>query len=263
MKLVGIQLDIIWENKQANFEKVRRLLDKEAINPGSLIVLPEMFSTGFSMNVDSISEKAEKETQSFIASLAEEYHCHVLGGVVTRSADGRGRNEAVVYDAGGTEVCRYCKIHPFSYAGENSYYNPGNRIQSFMWHDFKVSPLICYDLRFPEVFRAAVGCAVTLFVVIANWPSVRLSHWETLLKARAIENQAYVIGVNRCGTDPNVNYSGHSMILDPSGNPLTMVAEQEMVIQASVNYDSLADYRSRFPALADRRKDLVTLTDGE
>ena len=257
MIVAGVQLDILWEDKRANYHRVRTLLEEQSIPPGSMIVLPEMFSTGFSMDVGSISEKSDRETEVFLSGLAAEYQCHVLGGIVSNTAEGLGRNEAVIFNAKGAEVSRYCKLHPFSFAGENDYYVPGDRIQTFGWQDFTVSPLICYDLRFPEAFRIAVGLGTTLFIVIANWPQVRQEHWEILLQARAIENQAYVIGVNRCGSDPKNSYSGHSMILDPSGKPLAMAGTQEAVILAPLDYGLLVDYRTRFPALADRRKDLI------
>ncbi len=256
MNVAAIQLNIIWENKRANYDRVRELLQEHTIQHGSLIVLPEMFSTGFSMNVQNISERSDRETEIFLSELAIDYQSYVLGGVVTSTADGRGRNEAVVFDTQGSEVIRYCKLHPFSFAGEDKHYIAGDWIQSFKWHDFTISPFICYDLRFPEAFRAAVGRGTTLFVVIANWPQTRQEHWQILLHARAIENQAYVIGVNRCGSDPNNSYSGGSMILDPSGKTLAMATEEETVIQATLDYGLLADFRARFPALADRRGDL-------
>ncbi len=256
MIVAGVQLDIIWEDKRANFDRVRCLLEKYPVQHGSLIVLPEMFSTGFSLNVENVAEKSDHETDSFLSGLAAEYQCYVLGGVATRSSEGMGRNEAVVFDTMGTEVTRYCKLHPFSFAGENDHYIPGNRIQTFGWKDFTISPFICYDLRFPEAFRVAVGRGASLFAVIANWPQVRQRHWEILLQARAIENQAYVIGVNRCGSDPKNSYAGGSMVVDPLGKPLAIGHEQETVIQATLDYGLLVDYRSRFPALTDRREDL-------
>jgi predicted amidohydrolase len=254
--VVGIQLDISWKNKQANYDKVRTLLEGQSILPGSLIVLPEMFASGFSLDVEDISEGRDRQTEGFLSALAMEYGSFVVGGVVTQTVEGLGRNEAIVFDAEGTEVTRYCKLHPFSFAGEHNYYTPGNHIQVFQWQAFTVSPFICYDLRFPEAFRGAVGLGTTLFVVIANWPQVRQAHWETLLQARAIENQAYLIGVNRCGSDPHHSYSGGSLILDPTGKPLATAGAQETVIQANLEIGLLEEYRTRFPALADRRKDL-------
>ncbi|HKG80277.1 MAG TPA: nitrilase-related carbon-nitrogen hydrolase, partial [Pyrinomonadaceae bacterium] len=123
--------------------------------------------------------------------------------------------------------------------------------------EFTVSPFICYDLRFPEIFRAAVFQGAQLFVVIANWPASRVRHWITLLKARAIENQAYVMGVNRCGNDPKLSYSGHSMIIDPRGEVLADASEVEGVISAEIDAEALAQYRREFPFLNDIHHEYV------
>src|SRR5580704_17942421 len=220
MQIIGCQTDIVWQDKLANHDRVRELLSSSPIEPGALVLLPEMFATGFSMHVDVIAEPLGGEMQTFLAELAKQLRSYVMGGVVTRAADGRGRNEAVVYDPDGRQVTRYCKLHPFSYAGETKYYQAGEAGAQFACHGFQVAPFVCYDLRFPEIFRRAVRGGAQLLAVIANWPQPRESHWLALLRARAIENQAYVVGVNRAGADPNVRYSGHSLIVGPRGETL-------------------------------------------
>lgn len=255
MRAVAVQLDIVWENKQANFRKVRELLERAQVEPESLIVLPELFATGFSMNVDAICEGVTKETEQFLQELAEQYQSCVIGGLATKAPDGRGRNEAVVYDPSGTEIARYGKLHPFSYAGETKYYIPGERPVTFPWNGFTVAPFICYDLRFPEVFRHAIQLQADLLVVIACWPQAREQHWIALLQARAIENQAYVIGLNRCGNDPTLTYSGRSRIVDPRGNVLADAESAEGTISAELDRDALAVYRREFPALSDIRNE--------
>lgn len=253
MKAIGVQLDIVWEDKPANYEKVQSLLARAEIEPASLVVLPEMFATGFSMNVQDICEEASAETETFLAAMAEQYKSCVLGGVVRRNADGLGRNEAVVFAPSGREIARYCKMHPFSFAAETEYYAPGEQTVTFQWLDFTVAPFICYDLRFPEVFRHAVQQEADLYAVIACWPALREAHWTALLKARAIENQAYVVGVNRCGNDPKLTYPGRSTIIDPRGEVLASAGAEEGTIQAELDPASLKKYRSDFPALADIR----------
>lgn len=255
MKIVGVQLDIAWEDKQANYDRVRALLDGSQVEPDSLIVLPEMFATGFSMNVDGICEDPHGKTEPFLADMARQHRSYLFAGVVTKGPDGRGRNEAICLDPSGKVVARYCKLHPFSFAGETEHYVSGDEVITFPWGGFTVSPFICYDLRFPEVFRASVRLAANLFVVIANWPQAREVHWTALLKARAIENQAYVIGVNRCGSDPKNAYSGQSMILDPRGEVMVAAGDGESVISAELDLQVLQDYRRQFPALADIRDD--------
>jgi omega-amidase len=253
MQIIGCQTDVVWEDKPANHDRVRGLLSSSAIEPGALILLPEMFATGFSMHVDAIAEPMGGETQTFLAELAEQFRCYVLGGVVTRAADGRGRNEAVVYDPDGRQVTRYCKLHPFSFAGETKYYQAGETGAVFTCHDFQVAPFVCYDLRFPEVFRQAVRRGAQLLAVIANWPQPRESHWLALLRARAIENQAYVVGVNRAGNDPHVRYGGHSLIVGPRGETLAEGGEGQELVRAEIELAPLVEYREQFPALADMR----------
>ena len=255
MKIVGCQLDITWEDKEANHEHVRELLQQASPASDSLIILPEMFATGFSMNVGKIAEDQDRPTQDFLSKIAAEHHSFVLGGVVIRSKDGRGLNQAVVYSPSGGELARYSKMHPFSYAGETEHYAPGTGIETFACNSFVFAPFICYDLRFPEAFRAATRRGAQVLAVIANWPAAREDHWLSLLKARAIENQAYVIGINRCGCDPNHSYSGRSQAINPRGEILSDAGSSQGWIQADLDLQELLSYRREFPALEDMRDD--------
>lgn len=259
MQIIGVQVNTVWEDRTATHTRVRRLLDNALIRPGALIVLPEMFATGFTMHVDRIADDDEA-TQSFMAESAVAYQAYVLGGVVTRDADGRGRNEAVVYDPQGREIARYCKRKPFTYGGEPKHYVAGTQAVTFDWQGVTVAPLICYELRFPELFRELTApvarqrdpaAGVHLFAVIANWPRERTDHWSALLRARAIENQAYLIGVNRTGDDPKLSYIGHSVILDPRGKVLDELKDEEAILTAEINLAELIAYRREFPALLD------------
>ncbi len=257
MKIFGVQLDMQWEDKAANFARVRELVTRAAPPPGALVALPEMFATGFSMNAQAIAENHGGETEQFLAALALEHQIFVIAGIVAPSGDGRGRNEAVVFSPDGNPesrpLARYCKIHPFSFGGEDRHYAAGEGIALFAWQGFRVAPFICYDLRFPEIFRAAAKRDANLFVVIANWPQVREAHWLALLRARAIENQAYVLGVNRCGSDPKLHYAGRSQIIDPRGELLADAGNDESVISAELDLNDLETYRREFSALADMR----------
>ncbi|MCY3021041.1 MAG: carbon-nitrogen family hydrolase [Planctomycetota bacterium] len=256
MNVACVQLNTAWESKPANHAKVETLLAVAEVPAGSLVLLPEMFATGFSMNVAALTDSYTHETERFLARLASRFGVHVLGGLVTTGADAKGRNEAVAVGPDGRELARYCKLHPFSYAGENSRYTPGSNVVTFPWREFTVAPFICYDLRFPEVFRHAVKRGAQLFAVLANWPAPREEHWVALLKARAIETQAFGAGVNRCGRDPAHSYSGRSMVVDPRGVVLADAGDRETVISADVDLNSLLAYRREFPALDDMRGDL-------
>src|SRR4030095_7360545 len=193
----AVQLDIAWEDKAANFARVRSLVAEADPAPDSLIILPEMFATGFSMNLAVPRQTKVGEDDSFLAELAHTHRAFVLGGVVSPSKGALGRNDAVAYSPTGEMLVRYTKIHPFSLGGEDQGHEAGTEIVTFAWQGFTVTPFVCYDLRFPEIFRAATHMGANLFVVIALWPIKRQQHWLTLLQARAIENQAYVVGVNR------------------------------------------------------------------
>jgi predicted amidohydrolase len=255
MQIIGLQLDSVWENKAANHDKVLSLLDRDKRPAGALVVLSEMFATGFSMNVDAIHDQS-RETQDFLSRTAAERKIYLMGGVVMKDeATGRGRNESVVYSPEGKEIARYCKLQPFTLGGESDHYVAGERAILFGCHEFTVAPFICYDLRFPELFRRAAARGANLIIVIASWPAMRDDHWVTLLKARAIENQAYVVGVNRCGRDPKHYHSGRSIIYDPLGRVLADAGSEEGLIEAQLELQPLLDWRRNFPALGDMRKD--------
>lgn len=253
MQVVGCQIDTVWENKPATYARITSLLEATPPPHGALVVLPEMFSTGFSLNLAKTAEGDDRLSEHFLAAMATRLKTYVLGGIVRLGANGLGRNEAVLFDMQGQESARYCKLHPFSFGQENLHFEPGDQTIIFTCHDFKIAPFICYDLRFPEIFRQTVTQGVQMFVIIANWPTVRIDHWITLLKARAIENQAYVVAVNRCGADPNMTYSGRSMIIDPQGQTLADAGSEEAVISAELEVAVVKENRRIFPALADMR----------
>jgi omega-amidase len=254
MKVIGLQPDVVWENKSANHAKVQAMIEKAEPQPGTLVVLPEMFATGFSMNVAAIHDSDSRETQDFLSHTAAEYRIYLLGGVVTKHPNGRGINQCVVYAPDGREIARYSKLHPFTLGGESDHYAAGDSLCLFDLEGFTVAPFICYDLRFPEIFRAAVKRGANLYTVIASWPVAREEHWVTLLRARAIENQAYVIGVNRFGSDPKFFHPGRSLILHPSGNVLAEGAREECAIRAELSMEELIKYRRELPFLNDMRE---------
>lgn len=262
MRIAAIQLDIVWEEKRANFEKVRALLARTPPEPGALVILPEMFSTGFSMNLARTQQGPQREDEMFLANLAREYRVWVAAGVVNAADGGLGRNEAVIFDQDGKEAARYAKIHPFSLGGESLRHQAGTKMVTFGWAGFGVAPFICYDLRFPEIFRDAARRGANLFVVMALWPVKRQQHWLTLLQARAIENQAYVIGVNRVGQEPDYSYAGRSVIIDPHGVIIADAGEREQVLGAALDLEVVNSWRKEFPALRDARWPIADSAQG-
>ena len=253
MKLYGCQLDIAWENKAENFKRVRLLADRSKLEPGSLLVLPEMFATGFSMNVRDIAEPENGPTRRFISELAVRHKVFVLGGWVRRAGRTKIFNEACCMAPSGRCIANYAKVHLFTPGGESEHYTNGQDLTLFRWGGLKVAVFICYDLRFPELFRLAAQRGAEAFIVIANWPAKRHSHWLTLLQARAIENQAYVIGVNRCGQDPKLDYAGGSMVIDPQGNTITAIKHRESILVVPLDSSVPKRWRHDFPALKDIR----------
>lgn len=253
MRIFCCQFDIVWENKDANFRIVEDLLANARPPSGSLVALPEMGFTGFSMNVAEIAADEPGLTETFLTAMARRHGVYLLAGLVTRTPDGLGRNVAVLVTPHGKVDAHYQKLHLFSPAGEHAFYEPGSREVTFAWQRGTVAPFICYDLRFPEAFRAAIDRGVELYVVIANWPRVRERHWLTLLQARAIENQAFVAGVNRCGRDPHLDYSGRSVIIGPDGEIIADAGEANGWISAELDWETVRACRKRFPALSDRR----------
>jgi len=252
MNVIGLQFDIEWENKRANFATVRRLLEQAKPERDSLVALPEMFASGFSMNTVAIAEARGGETEVFLAQVAKEFGVTIIGGVAVRDRDAQARNEALVFSSSGELICCYDKQRPFTPGAEDQHYAAGGKGAVFDWQGCTVSPFICYDLRFPELFRAvAAKYRPELFLVIANFPAKRLSHWIQLLRARAIENQAYVLGVNRIGADPFYTYGGHSLVVDPLGEIVANAGENEGVVRAALDLENLAKYRTGLPFLDD------------
>lgn len=253
MKIYGCQLDIAWENKAENFKRVRVLTDRRKPEPGSLLVLPEMFATGFSMNTGEIAEPDNGPTRQFLAELAVRHKIFVLGGWVRRAGRTKIFNEACCLAPSGRCLASYAKIHLFTPGSESQHYTSGKELTLFRWGGLKVAVFICYDLRFPELFRLATQRGAEAFIVIANWPAKRHSHWLALLQARAIENQAYVIGVNRCGEDPKLDYAGGSLAINPWGETLARAGHLKTIFFADLDASALKQIRSDFQVLRDVR----------
>lgn len=221
------QTNIIWEDKCANLAKVGQIVDnfankvKEEIHE-KLILFPEMSLTGFSMNTKATSEN-DGWTVEQISKLATEYGvCVGIGWV--KQTDELCENHYSLIDAKGNEISDYIKIHPFSYSEEDKFFRGGDKLVTCQCGDLRLGTTICYDLRFPEQYRA-MAKNVDMILVPANWPAKRNLHWKTLLQARAIENQCFVAGVNCCGDMDGKFYSGDSCLYDPSGNVTELLYE--------------------------------------
>lgn len=253
-----IQLDIAWEDKSTNHRHVRELLESAPVSPGDLIVLPELFDVGFTLNTNIAIDK-NNSTLAFLQALANETHCTVHGSRAIQSPDRtKAYNCATVTSPQlDAPLCEYAKIHPFSYGRESESYIAGDQIKHYDWasknNTLKVCPAICYDLRFPSLFRLGAKQGAQAFVYGANWPNARQTHWRILSMARAIENQAFVIAVNRTGNDPHLQYIGGSMVIDPKGEILGELKDEEAILSVPIDPQLVTTWRDTFPALRDMK----------
>lgn len=253
MLIAACQLDIQWEDPEANFERAERLIARAEASGARLIVLPEMFSTGFSMDSEA-AVQASKATVAYLADAASRHHVFLAGGFI-EPATPKPLNTIAFFAPTGDELGRFHKLHPFSLAGEQEVYGAGSELLTLQLEGLRVTPLICYDLRFVEPFRIAAD-HTDLFVVIANWPRPRRHAWSTLLAARAAECQSFVLGVNRVGEADGQVYTGDSALFDPLGAARATVADTEEVLVARASAAEVSRVRQRFGFLADRRPKL-------
>jgi predicted amidohydrolase len=257
MHIVGLQSDLVWEDAVANRDLFRAKVEAVAARAvGGLIVLPEMWPSGFSMHADRIAEAEGGASESFLVEMALATGAAIAGSVA-QMRDGwqRPRNVFLLANPQGG-IHRYAKIHPFVFGGESRHYEAGDVLTSVRVAGVRVTPLICYDLRFAEVFTARAS-ETDLFVVVANWPATRAHHWKALLVSRAIETQAYVLGVNRIGTGGGLVYEGDSLLVSPLGEILSSLPPGEAgVVEGEVDPAVVSEVRLSLPFLRDRRPDV-------
>ncbi len=257
MKVAGIQHDIAWQDPPATFEIVRPLVAEAVEQEARLVVLSEMFASGFSMDTERVAEADDGPSTTFLVDQARDHGVWVCGSVPLRGAGGALPTNTLVLASPTGDVHRYAKIHPFSYSGEHEKYAAGDAHVTIDVEGVRVSLFVCYDLRFADEFWALAD-RTDCYVVVANWPESRREHWRVLLRARAIENQAYVVGVNRVGTANGLDYVGDSRIVGPMGKVLVDAppidgAGVEQVLLADVDPTHVAEVRAQYPFLADRR----------
>lgn len=247
MKISLIQTHLTWEDHQANRDNFTEKIN--TIDATDLILLPEMFATGFTMHPENVAEEPGGASVRWMQQMASAKDCAITGSLVIKE-NGKYYNRLYFVYPDGTYKT-YNKRHLFTLAGEDKHYTPGDDKLVLEYHDWKICPQVCYDLRFPVFARNTEDYDLLLFV--ANWPQPRTQAWDALLKARAIENMCYVAGLNRIGQDSNgYNYSGHSQVLDVLGNYIVEPFRYEDVITADLNKQDLEDARKKFGFLNDR-----------
>ncbi len=249
LKVTLVQADLAWEDIDANLAAFEKRIEG-LTDDTHLIVLPEMFTTGFSMNARALAEDMQGRTVAWLKGMARKKGVHVVGGSMLREGDRYVNRLLWVAPDGGLQW--YDKRHLLGIAGEDRVYSRGWEKLAVSLQGWRVCPFICYDLRFPIWLRNLETPPYDLALFIANWPSARAHHWRTLLLARAIENQCFVVGVNRIGTDGNGHaYCGDSSVIDPLGNILFQKRDAPAVHTATLPYAFLEECRRTFPVLDD------------
>ncbi len=247
IKIAYFQQDIVWENSGQNLEKIDNVL--HMIEDGTnLLILPEMFHAGFTMQPEKVSEGMSGKIVKWMKSSAIKHNIAIIGSAII-DEDGSYRNRLIIAKPSG-EIEFYDKRHLFSIGGENEKYTQGKNKLITEVDGCRILPLICYDLRFPVWSRFRDDYDILIY--IANWPESRREVWKTLLRARAIENQCYVIGVNRVGNDNQNSYIGDSMVIDAKGDIISSAKEnREELVIVDINLDRLSAFRKKFPVWKD------------
>ncbi len=253
MKVALAQMDVAWHDRRANYDKVRSMAERARENGAELLVLPEMFHTGFSLDTSVTPEGIDGPTSTFMRELAKEMKMAVVGGFVLQREGERPQNVSLAVDSTGRDLALYAKVHLIALLDEHKPYGPGTLPAPFDLNGFRASCFVCYDLRFPELFRT-VAAECTLMMVVASWPSARQMHWDVLTRARAVENQCYLLAVNRVGEGGGYHFSGGSAIYDPYGEILAHGGDAETVVMADIDPKRAAEVRSSMPFLRDRCK---------
>ncbi len=248
MKVGLVQYSPEWESVDKNIEKLNGLL--KYCTEESLLIFPEMTLTGFTMHSKQFAEEIDGKGFLYFIKKAAELKKNIFAGIIEKD-DGKIFNSLIHFDDKGLITARYRKIHLFSMSGENKYYNPGKETVVTKIGKVKIGLSVCYDLRFPELYRFYAKEKTEIIIDIANWPVQRIEHWKHLLKSRAIENQCFVIGVNRTGNDPFHRYNGCSAVYDPAGTEIFLANDDENIFSVELNMEKVAEVRNELPFLDD------------
>lgn len=257
IKIGLLQMNVEMGNPKANFAKAKGMIEKAAEKEPDILVLPETWDCGFFPgNVDELADPDGAMVREFLGNLARTYGVSIVGGTTACKIGGKVYNRCHVFDRKGQVAAVYDKIHGFSLSGEPEIFSMGNTLSRFELDGLSCGAVICYDIRFPELIRryALQGC--DLLFVPAAWPKIRNTHWVRLNQARAIENQFYVAAVNQTGPSGDTLFAGESLLLDPWGEDICHLEEEEDIAFGRVDTDVIAEVRSRINVFRDRRPDI-------
>ncbi len=244
MKISLFQFNPKWEDKIFNQKKIIEILEKNKIVT-DILIFPEMTLTGFSMNAKNLAEDLNGNSIKFFSQLGQKFNCNIFCGMI-QVENNNYFNSLIHFDSQGKIIKIYKKIQLFSFSKEEKFYSAGDKPEITYVKDWKIGLSICYDVRFPELFRFYGKEKVDLIINIANWPITRIQHWKVLLQARAIENLCYVVGVNRVGVDPTADYNGLSCVFNPFGEEIISIKNEENIFSVDVNKDIINQVRNKF-----------------
>ncbi|MBP7821423.1 MAG: amidohydrolase [Saprospiraceae bacterium] len=248
LSIALLQIDLVWENAEANRVQCEKLIN-QFTEQVDIVILPEMFTTGFSMNAAALAENMDGTTIQWMRNVASKHSIALSGSLIIAEND-KFYNRFIWIDSDGV-IEYYDKTHLFTLAGEHNFFSDGNTRKIINYKGWKICPLICYDLRFPELSRN-IEPYYDLLIYVANFPATRAYHWQQLLIARAIENQVFTIGVNRVGVDANnIHYLGQSVLIDYEGNVVNEINNYQNVIYLKLDCEKQQFYRERFSFLKD------------
>lgn len=248
MNISLVQFNPVWQNKKESQDRILKILS-DYKDRADAFIFPEMTLTGFTMKAEKFAEELSGESFRFFQKLSEDLRADVFFGMI--ESDEKSFFNTLAHIKSGSIFKTYRKIHPFSYSEENKYYKRGIAPCITLLDDIPAGLSICYDLRFPELYRHYAKERAEILINIANWPSGRIEHWKHLLKARAIENQCYMIGVNRVGKDPVNNYIGCSAVYGPNGEEIFIAGSQEEAALVTLDMNLVREQRSKYPFLND------------
>lgn len=256
MKIGCIQLNMGFGKVEENYEHAEKFIREAASKGAEIIVLPEMWNTGYALEkLDELADVNGERTKAFLSNLAKELDVHIVGGSVSVKRDDKFYNTMYTFNKNGELVGEYSKAHLFRLMDEHLYLEAGSEMNRFVLGDIEAAGVICYDIRFPEWLRSHALAGAKVLFVPAQWPTPRIDHWKTLLQARAIENQCFVIAVNRIARKVE-NFNGQSMIIQPWGEVLWTGAEDEELAIIDVDFSIVDEVRGRIPVYDDRRPEL-------
>lgn len=256
MKIACIQMDIAFGEPDVNFQRAAEYLMEAVQNGAETIVLPEMWNTGYALTeLDALADSSNR-TLDFLGNFAKEHGVNIVGGSVSTKKQGGFYNTMYVVDKSGKLVSEYDKAHRFGLMDEHIHLEEGTGLGTFELDGTVCGGVICYDIRFPEWIRAQALNGAKVIFVPAEWPKARIDHWRILLQARAIENQCFIVAVNRIGSDPKNEFGGSSMVIAPWGEIRLDMKEQEGIGYADIDLSEVERVRKRIPVFADRRESL-------